>query len=109
MSRKAEIKLTVDLDDDNLPTAIQWEATDAPGTGPAFCGAMMLSLWEGETRTTAAIDLWTRDTTVEELSVYFHQAFHKMADTYLRATRNAEIANLIHEFGDDFGARLGLR
>jgi hypothetical protein len=31
-----------------------------------------------------------------------------MADTYLRATKNSDVAELIHEFGNGFGSRLGL-
>ena len=69
---------------------------------------MMLSLWDAENKTTAAIDLWTSDATVEDMNLYFYQVFHKMADTYLRATKNEEVANSIHEFGDGFGASLGL-
>jgi gliding motility-associated protein GldC len=108
MSRTAEIRLTVDLDDGNLPVRLSWEASDSPDDGPKPCQAMMLSLWHGDTRTTAAIDLWIMETTIEEMSVYFCQVLHKMADTYLRATRNADVANLIHEFGNDLEQRLGL-
>lgn len=109
MSRTAEIRLSVELDDDDLPTRIRWEATDAADDGPVPCQSMMLSLWDRETRTTSAIDLWTTDATIEDMSLYFYQVFHKMADTYLRATRNAEIAGLIREFGDGFGDRVGLQ
>ena len=109
MSRTAEIKLTVDLDNDDLPTEIRWEATEAAHDAPASAQSMMLSLWDGESKTTAAIDLWTKETTIDDMNLHFYQVFHKMADTYLRATRNSEVANLIHEFGDGFGKTLGLR
>ena len=108
MSRNAEIKLTVDLDDENLPTRIEWEASEARDTGPKPCQSMMLSLWDSEKKTTVAIDLWTRETTVEDMNLHFYQVFHKMADTYLRATQNSDISKLIHEFGDGFGDNLGL-
>lgn len=108
MSRTAEIKLTVDLDDENLPTRIQWQASEGQQGGPASCQSMMVSFWDSESKTTAAIDLWTKDTTVDDMNLYFYQAIHKMADTYLRATKNADIANSIHEFGDGFGKDLGL-
>ena len=82
-SRTTEIKLTVDLDGENLPTRIEWQATEGQENGPASCQSMMLSLWDSEN-------------------------IHKMADTYLRATKNADVANSIHEFGDGFGETLGL-
>lgn len=109
MSRTAQINLTVDLDKDQLPTRIEWEASDASGSGPAECQSMLLSLWDNETKTTAAIDLWTKGTSIEDMNLHFYQVFHKMAETYLRATKNTDIANMIHEFGDGFGDRLGLK
>ncbi len=108
MSRTAEIKLIVDLDGDNLPTRIEWYASEGQENGPAACQSMMLSLWDSEKKTTAAIDLWIKDTTVEDMNLYFYQVIHKMADTYLRATKNADMARSIREFGDGFGETLGL-
>ncbi len=108
MSRTAEIKLTVDLDNDNLPTRIEWYASEGQENGPATCQSMMLSLWDSEKKTTAAIDLWIKDTTVEDMNLYFYQVIQKMADTYLRATKNADMAKSIREFGDGFGETLGL-
>ena len=108
MSRTAEIKLSVDLDRDNVPVAIAWEASEAQSDGPTPCQSMMLSLWDAERRTMAAIDLWTRDTTVDDMNLFFYQAFHQMAETYQRATRNREMAKLIHEFGERFGGSVGL-
>lgn len=108
MSRTAEINVTIDLDGDNLPIRIQWQASDAKDDGPVPCQSVMVSLWDSEKKTTAAIDVWTRDTSVDDMNLHFYQMFHKMADTYLRATKNLDIAKLIHEFGDGFGKRLGL-
>ncbi len=108
MSRTAEIKLTVDLDRDDVPTRITWEASEARGAGPTPCQSMMLSLWDGERKTIAAIDLWIKETDIDDMNQYFYQAIHQMADTYLRATKNADIAKLIHEFGEGFGGTVGL-
>lgn len=108
MSRTAEIKLTVDLDADNLPTRIEWFASEGQKNGPATCQSMMLSLWDSEKKTTVAIDLWTKDTSVDDMNLYFYQVIHKMADTYMRATKNADMADSIRKFGDGFGETLGL-
>lgn len=109
MSRTAEIRVIVNLDNDSLPTHIEWQATEAKNSGPVPCQSVMLSLWDAETKTTAAIDLWTKDITVDDINLHFYQVFHKMADTYLRATKNSDVAKLIHDFGDGFGDKLGLR
>ncbi len=107
-ARTAKIKLTVNLDVDNMPTRIEWEASETPGPGPKLCQSMMLALWDAEKQTTVSIDLWTRDMSVAEMNLHYYQVFHKMADAYLRATQNDDAAKLIREFGDDFGATLGL-
>ena len=109
MSRTAEIKVTVNLDEDNLPTAIEWEASEAERDGPAECQSFMLSVWDSHAKTTAAIDLWTKETTIDDMNLHFYQLFHKMADTYLRATNNQDVAELIHDFGNGFADKLGLR
>lgn len=108
MSRTAEIKLTVELDDQDLPTQIDWQASEARAPGPASAQAMLLSLWDSENKSTAAIDLWTKDMTIDDMNLYFYQVIHKMADSYLRATKNNDMARLIHEFGDGFGNKLGM-
>jgi gliding motility-associated protein GldC len=108
MSRTAEIKLTVDLDAERIPTCIRWQASDAQHQGPADCEAVMLSVWDSETRTTATIDLWTPKMTVDDMNLHVYQIIHKLADTYRRSTRDREIADLIHQFGDGLGKRLGL-
>ncbi len=99
--------MTIDLDDDNLPVRIEWQATEGQD-GPASCQSMMLSFWDAENKTTAAIDLWVKDATIDDMNLYFYQVIHKMADTYLRATKNADLAKSIHEFGEGFGETLGL-
>jgi gliding motility-associated protein GldC len=108
MSRTAEIKLTIDLDDEKLPTRIAWQASDAQTPGPTICQSAMLALWDSESKTTAAIDLWTPEMTVDDMNIHVYQVIHKLADTYLRATKNSEIADVIHEFGNGFGKTLGL-
>jgi len=107
-ARTAEIKLTVDLDGENLPTRILWQASEAGSAEPKLCQSVMLALWDDEKQATASIDLWTQDMTVAEMNLHFYQVFQNMADSYLRATSNAEVAKLIREFGDSFGATLGL-
>ena len=100
--------MIVDLDEDNVPTRIEWEASEGQEGGPILCESMMLSVWDSENKTTAAIDLWIKDTTIDDINIYFYQVIHKMADTYLKATKNSEISNSIHEFGESFGTSLGI-
>ena len=100
--------MIVDLDEDNVPTRIEWEASEGQESGPILWESMMLSVWDSKNKTTAAIDLWIKDTTIDDINIYFYQVIHKMADTYLKATKNSEISNSIHEFGESIGTSLGI-
>ena len=69
--RTAEIKVTVELNDQNLPTGIAWQATEGEEQGDTACQSMMLSFWDSEKKAVAAIDLWTEEMTIEEMNHYF--------------------------------------
>ena len=99
----------MDLNNDNLPTRIEWQAAEALTDEPPPCRSMMLSLWDSKSHTTAAIDPSTKDATVDDMNLYVYQVFHKIADTSLRETKINDIGKKIHKFGDGFGQTLGLR
>jgi len=109
MSRTAEIKVLVDLDDDNVPTKIEWQASEAKDEGFVSCQTVMMSLWDSDNNTTASIDLWTKEITIDDMNQHFFQMLHKMADTYHRATNNPDMAKEIRTFADGFGSTLGLK
>ncbi len=108
MAKESEIKFTIQLDEKNIPKKIEWEATDAGFIGRKECEAIMLSLWDKEENVTMAIDLWTKDMQVENMNIHFYQVFAKMADTYLKATSNNEIAGMIDGFSKEFANKLNL-
>jgi gliding motility-associated protein GldC len=108
MGRKSEIKLTVELDDDKMPAAIEWEATDSGFEGSKPAKTMMLSLWDDNEKSTYSIDLWTKEMLLKDMNLHFHQMFMKMADTYQRATNNAEVSDMIKKFAAEFGDKLEL-
>jgi gliding motility-associated protein GldC len=108
MNKKSEINLFVELDQKKVPVKIEWNATDSGIEGKRECKSMMLSLWDKQDNATMGIDLWTKDMMVEDMNIYFHQTFLKMADTYRRATKNEEIAGMIENFSADFAGKLEL-
>jgi gliding motility-associated protein GldC len=106
MTKKSEIKFTVQLDDKNMPEKIEWEATDSDLKGKRECKSIMLSLWDKEENATMAIDLWTKEMLVDDMNIHFHQIFSKMADTYKRSTGNDEVSRMIKVFSADFADKL---
>ena len=109
MSIKSEIKINVELDDNKMPVKIAWGATDAGFDGKKHAKTLMLSLWDEKENVTLGIDLWTKEMTVEEMNVHYHQMLFKMADTFERATLNTEAANLLKDFSSEFAKKLELK
>ena len=70
--KTSEIAVKVGLNENNLPIAMKWSAQDGQVEN-ASARAMLLSLWDPESKNTMKIDLWTKDMSVEEMKQFFHQ------------------------------------
>ncbi len=108
MAKKSEIKISVSLDENNLPEKILWTAEDAGFSGEKQSKSMMLSLWDAEEETTLSLDLWTKDMTIDDMNVHAHQVLLKLADTFQRATKNEEVAKMIEDFSAEVADKLDL-
>jgi gliding motility-associated protein GldC len=98
---KSTITIDVEMDENRLPEAISWDATDASGR-PQKSKAMMLSFWDGEEKTALRIDLWTKSMMVDEMADFFYQTMMTMADTYGRATNHPEMVTDMKKFAKEF-------
>jgi len=98
----SQINIQIELAEDKMPEAIQWSAPDGGVADWQKAKAILLGLWDGEAKEALRIDLWTSKMMVDEMNDFFFQTFHGMADTYLRATKNAELANELREFAKGF-------
>ncbi len=101
-----EILITINLDDNKVPTRIQWEAPDSGKTEKKDCSSMMFSIWDNKEKVTMGIDLWTKDMMVEDMNVHVHQTLLKLSDTYLRATKNSEASKMIETFASEFASKV---
>lgn len=106
MPRTSEIKFTVTLDDKKLPEKIEWEATDAGFEGKKEGKTMMISVWDKDENATLSIDLWTKEMLIDDMNIHFHQIFNKLAETYERATKNKEVADMVRGFSSDFADKV---
>jgi gliding motility-associated protein GldC len=108
-TRSSQIRITINLDEQNMPTSIDWDADDRnEGDQPIACKAMLLSLFERDTMDTMKIDLWATDMQVNEMDKFFFQSLRAMADTYFRATQNREMAVDMQRFVHYFGEKTGI-
>ncbi|HMO41308.1 MAG TPA: gliding motility protein GldC [Saprospiraceae bacterium] len=101
--KHADITITIGLNAENVPVSMQWQAPDGPATGAQDCKAMLLSLFSRDELDTLKIDLWTQDMQVVEMDRFFFQTLRALADTYYKATQNAQLAGDMQRFVQYFG------
>ncbi|MEO5594840.1 MAG: gliding motility protein GldC [Chitinophagaceae bacterium] len=99
---QSTITIDVTLDNDKVPQQINWKASDSTADMAQKSKAMMLSFWDGADRAAMRIDLWTKEMMVDEMADFYYQTFMTMADTFNRATKNAELVNDMKNFAKDF-------
>jgi gliding motility-associated protein GldC len=104
--KKSEIKFTISLDDNHLPSTIQWEAQDA--NEKSECKSVMIALWDEKENNTLRIDLWTKDMMVDEMKKFYHQNVMSLTDTYIRATGDETTGKEIKAFFGTIGEKIGV-
>lgn len=90
------------LDDNKVPQQINWKASDSTADMAQASKAMMLAFWDGADKAAMRIDLWTKDMMVDEMADFYYQTIMTMADTFNRATKNAELVNDMKTFAKTF-------
>jgi len=98
----SSIIIDVHTDENKVPEAISWNATDTTVENAQKAKAMMLSFWNGEEKTALRIDLWTKDMLIDEMADFFYQTMTTMADTYDRATNHKEMVGEMKKFAQHF-------
>ena len=104
-----DIKITVELDNDHIPTNIRWLADDMTLKHAADCRAMLLSLWDSRNKDTLKLDLWTKDMTVDEMKIFFHQTLITMADTLENAISDDRISEDMRDFCAHFAEKMEIK
>ena len=104
--KTAEIKLTIELDDNNVPENIMWESTDAQNKEKLPVKSMMLALWDHNYKNTLRIDLWTGDMPVDEMKRFFYETLQTMGDSFLRATGEKNIVEDLRDYCAHFADKM---
>ncbi len=91
--KKSEIKFTIELDNQNIPEKIRWDATDNPNEGIDETKAIAISLWDPFHHGTLKIDLWTKDMAVSDMKRFIIETIDGMAETVLKATGDEKMAS----------------
>ena len=103
------IHIEVDIDGEHIPSDIRWNADDMQGFDQASCRAMFLSLWDHNRKDTLKLDLWTRDMTVDEMKIFFHQTLVSMAESLEKAIQDERITGDMRDFCDYFAEKMEIK
>ena len=106
-NQKKEINIKVGLNKELLPDTIHWQAEGNPD-GEQEAKAFLLSIFDEATKDTLKIDLWTTKMQVIEMDRFVFQTLRGIADTYYKATQNAELATEMQRFVQYFGEKTSI-
>ncbi len=105
VAKYAEIKIRVGMNAAQMPVEMEWSASDQPGAEAQPCKAMLLSLFDAKSKETLKIDLWTQEFQVVEMDRFMYNTLRALADTYHKATQNAQLAADMQRFVQYFGEK----
>ena len=104
----SKIEFTVGLDENKVPETIYWNAEEG-GITNEEAKALMISVWDPNTKDTLRMDLWTKDMPIDEMKQFFHQTLVSMANTFENATNDDKMAATMRDFCDYFAEKLELK
>ena len=108
MKRKTQITLTVTLDKNNTPEAMEWSAPDG-GVKAQSMEAFFLSTWDKGAQESARIDLWSKEMPVDQMQVFVHQTLIGINASYLKATDDTQMGEAMQQFCDFFASERNLK
>ena len=94
--KKSAVHFSIELDDNNFPEKILWDATDKPEAGPSETKSISVALWDHQQNNTLRIDLWTKDMPVADMKRFYVDCLGGLAQSALSATGDEFISNEIN-------------
>jgi gliding motility-associated protein GldC len=84
--KKSTIQFTVELDQNNVPERILWDATDKPEGGSSETKSISIALWDHLQKNTMRIDLWAKDMPVEDMKKFYIDCIGGLSQSVLTST-----------------------
>ncbi len=106
MAKKTEINITVDLDENNLPTTMHWSSSDTKEQGAVR--GMLLSMWDEKQKNSMHLHLWTKEMTTDEMKQFVHQTLLSQSDTIKRALGDEKLAASLYDYAHEFALQAGI-
>ncbi|HOY05669.1 MAG TPA: gliding motility protein GldC, partial [Saprospiraceae bacterium] len=83
--KSSDITIRVGLNAEQVPTKIEWGASDRNNGTLEECKAIAVALFDKDHRDTLRIDLWTKEMQVLEMDRFMYQILRSLSQTYLKA------------------------
>ncbi|CAN5315084.1 gliding motility protein GldC [soil metagenome] len=91
--KKSHINFTIQLDSNNIPDKIEWDATEKLDSGLSETKAISINLWDHEQKNTMRIDLWAKDMPVDDMKRFYIDCVGGLSQSVLSSTGDEYIAN----------------
>jgi gliding motility-associated protein GldC len=98
--KKSTIQFTVELDQNNVPERILWDATDKPEGGSSETKSISIALWDHLQKNTMRIDLWAKDMPVEDMKKFYIDCIGGLSQSVLTSTGDEIMVNEIQALCD---------
>jgi gliding motility-associated protein GldC len=95
--KKSEITFKIELDQNNIPEKIMWDATDKPDPGLTETKSISLSLWDHHQKNTLRIDLWSKDMPTNEMKRFYIDCLGGLAQSILTSTGDEHMSEEINK------------
>ena len=107
MKKKATINFEINLDENNIPEDINWSASDSDFESKK-AKAIMISIWDGEQKSSLKINLWTKEMMAEEMKFFTFQILDSLSDNYKKSVGDEKISLEIKDFAKKIGKAINV-
>lgn len=101
--KSSHIHFDIQLDDNNIPNKILWDASDKQPKGAEETKAFCLSLWDSKYQSTLKIDLWSKDMPLDEMKRFYVETLGGLAESLMSATGDEHMVNEINDLCERLG------
>jgi gliding motility-associated protein GldC len=98
--KKSDVNFSVELDQNNIPEKIFWEATDKPDPGLSETKSLSVAIWDHTQKNTLRIDLWTKDMPVQDMKRFHVECLGGIAQSILTSTQDEFMSNEVNALCD---------
>ena len=98
--KKSNINFSIELDQNNVPEKIYWNADEKEDEGFSETKSVSISLWDDSNKNTLRMDLWTKEMPADEMKRFCIDSIGGLAQSLLTATGDEYMSNEMNNLCD---------